>query len=77
MKNYSVIVRFRMEIERLKNELIIFEIQIIKKREKYNSYSKSIEIITTLSGKGINEDDNVKINKILSMTNYNIFRDNS
>ena len=77
MKNYIEIVRFRMEIERLKNELIILETQIIKEREKYNSYSKIIEIITTLSGKGINEDDNVKINKILSMINYSMFIDNS
>ncbi len=42
----------------------------MKEREKYNSYPKVIESITRLTGSRISEDDIVKIDKILSMTDY-------
>ena len=75
VKNYEEIFGSRMEIERLKNELKSLEVQTIKEREKYNAYPKVIESLTALSGVGISEDDIVKIDKILSMTDYYLYKD--
>jgi hypothetical protein len=42
----------------------------MKEREKYNAYPKIIESIIRLAGAGISENDIIKIDKILSMTDY-------
>jgi hypothetical protein len=42
----------------------------IKEREKFIAYPPVIEAILRLAGSGINEDDIVKIDKILMMTDY-------
>ena len=76
IKNYEEIIGSRKEIERLKNELKILEIQISKEREKYNSYPEIIESIKRLTGAGIPEEDIVKIDRILSMTYYYLYKDN-
>ena len=70
VKNYEEVIGSRIEIERLKKELKILEEQTFKEREKYNAYPKIIESITRLAGARISEDDIVKIDKILSMTDY-------
>ena len=44
-------------------------------RVRYNAYPKIIESITRLAGAGISEDDIVKIDKILSMTDYYLYKD--
>ncbi|HEX6294778.1 MAG TPA: helix-turn-helix domain-containing protein [Nitrososphaeraceae archaeon] len=77
VKNYEEVIGSRNEIERLKKELKILEEQIIKEREKYNAYPKIIESITRLAGAKVSEDDIVKIDKILSMTDYYIHKDKS
>ena len=41
VKNYEEIIGSRKEIERLKNELKILEIQTMKEREKYNCISRN------------------------------------
>jgi hypothetical protein len=75
MKNYEEVVGSRKEIDRLNNELKSLVAQTMKEREKYNAYPKIIESITRLSSAGIFEDDIVKIDKILSMTNYYLYKD--
>ena len=42
----------------------------MKEREKYNAYPKIIESIIRLAGAGISENDIIKIDKILSMSDY-------
>ena len=42
----------------------------MKEREKYIAYPTVIEAILRLAGSGINEQDIIKIDKILSMTDY-------
>ena len=49
----------------------------MKEREKYNAYPKIIESIIRLTGSGISEEDIVKIDKILSMTDYYLYKDKS
>ena len=75
VKNYEDVFGSRREIDRLKTELKILEVQTMIEREKYNAYPKIIESIVTLSGAGITEDDIVKINTILSMTDYYHYKD--
>ena len=75
VKNYEEVIGSRNEIDRLKNELKNLEVQTMKEREKYNAYPKVIEAIARLSGSGITEDDIVKIDKILSMTDYYLNKD--
>jgi len=70
VKNYEEVIGGRKERDRLKNECKILEEQTMKEREKYNSYPKVIESIIGLAGAGIYEADIVKINKILSMSDY-------
>jgi len=76
IKNYEEVIGSRKERERLKNELKSLEIQIMKEREKYNSYPKIKESITRLTAAGIPEEDIVKIERILSMTYYYLYKDN-
>jgi hypothetical protein len=70
LKNYEEVIGSRIEIEKLKKELKSLEVQTNKEREKCDSYPKVIESIMRLSGTGISEDDIVKLDRILSMTDY-------
>lgn len=76
VKNYEEVIGSRNEVDSLKNERKNLEVQIMKEREKYNSYPKIIESIIRLAGAGISEDDIIKIDKILSMTEYYLHKDN-
>ena len=75
VKNYEEVIGSRREIDRLKNELKSLEAQTMKEREKYNAYPKILESLIRLSSAGISEDDIVKIDKILSMTDYYLYKD--
>ena len=75
VKNYEEVIGSRMETDRLKNEIKSLEVQTMNEREKYNAYPKVIESIIRLSGVGISEDDIVKLDKILSMTEYYLYKD--
>ena len=70
VKNYEEVIRSRIEIDRLKNELQNLENKTMKEREKYIAYPTVIEGILRLAGSGINEQDIIKIDKILMMTDY-------
>jgi DNA repair exonuclease SbcCD ATPase subunit len=70
VKNYEEVIGSRKEKDRLQKELKILEEETMKEREKHNAYPKVIESIIGLAGAGIYETDIVKINKILSMTDY-------
>lgn len=70
VKNYEEVIGSRKEIDRLKHELKDLEAQTMKEREKYNAYPQLIYSIIRLIIAGIFEDDIVKIDKILSMTDY-------
>ena len=70
VKNYEEVIGSRKEIDRLKNELKNLQIKTLKEKEKYIAYPTVIEAILRLAGSGINEQDIVKIDKILSMTDY-------
>ena len=70
VKNYVEVIGSRIEIDRLKNELKNLEIKTLKEKEKYIAYPTVIEAILRLAGSEINEQDIIKIDKILSMTNY-------
>jgi len=76
LENYEEVIRSRKEIDRLKNERKGLEIQIIREREKYNSYPKIIESIMRMIGAGISEEDVVNIDKVLLMTDYYLYKDN-
>jgi hypothetical protein len=75
VKNYEEVIGSRRERDRLKDELKILEVQTMKERERYNAYPKIIESISRLGGAGISEDDIIKIDKILSMTDYYLYKD--
>ena len=75
VKNYEEVIGSRKEIDRLKYELKNLEAQTMKEREKYNAYPKIIESISRLSSAGISEVDIVKIDKILSITDYYLDKD--
>ena len=77
IKNYEEVIGSRKEIDRLKNERQRLEVQTLKEREKYNSYPKIIESINRLSEAGIAEDDIVKIDRILLMNYYYLYKDNN
>ena len=47
----------------------------MKEREKYNANPKILECLIRLAGSEISEDDIVKIDKILSMTDYYLYKD--
>src|SRR5215204_520440 len=76
VKNYEEIIGSRKEINRLKNEIRSLEIQISKEREKYNAYPELRESINRLTAAGIPEDDIVKVDRVLSMTYYYLYKDN-
>jgi DNA repair exonuclease SbcCD ATPase subunit len=76
VKNYEEVIGSRKEVDSLKNERKNLEVQIMKEREKYNSYPKIIESIIRLEGAGISEGDIIKIDEILSMTDYYLHKDN-
>jgi hypothetical protein len=76
VKNYEEVIGSRKEIDRLNNELKSLEAQTMKEREKYNAYPKILESLRRLSSAGIAEDDIVKIDKILSMTDFYLYKDN-
>src|SRR5215211_123195 len=75
VKRYEEVIGSRKEIERLQNELKSLEFKTMKEREKYIAYPTIIESILRLAGSGINEDDIIKIDKILSMTDYYLNKD--
>jgi hypothetical protein len=75
VKNYEEIIGSRKEKDRLKHELKNLEAQTMKEREKYNAYPKILESVLRLSNAGISEDDIVKIDKIVSMTDFYLDKD--
>ena len=75
VKNYEEVIGSRKEIDRLKHELKNLEEQTMKEREKYNAYPKIIDSISRLSSARISEGDIVKIDKILSITDYYLDKD--
>ena len=75
LKNYEEVIVSRRDIDRLKNELKILEVQTMKERERYNAYPKIIESITRLSGAGISEADIIKVDRILSINDYYLYKD--
>ena len=77
VKNYEEVIGSRKEIDRLKNELKNLETKTSKEREKYIAYPTVIEAILRLAGSGIYEQDIIKIDKILLMTDYYPNKDKS
>ncbi len=75
LKSYDEIIRSRKERDRLQSEVKNLEIQTIKEREKYNSYPQIIQSIDRLSNAGIYEDDILEIEKIISMTGIQLYKD--
>jgi hypothetical protein len=75
VKNYEEVIGSRKEIDRLNNELKSLEAQTMKEREKYNAYPKILESLIRFSSAGIAEDDIVKIDRILSMTDFYLYND--
>jgi len=75
IKSYDEILGSRKEKDRLKNEIKNLELQLIKEKERYNSYPKVIKSIETLSNVGIYEDDIIVMDKIISMAGINIYKD--
>jgi hypothetical protein len=49
----------------------------IKERERYNVYPKVIQGIERLSNAGIDEDDIITIDQIISMTGIYLYKDKS
>ena len=75
LEDYEEVIGSRRDIDRLKNELKILEVQTMKERERYNAYPKIIESITRLSGAGISEADIIKIDRILSINDSYLYKD--
>jgi hypothetical protein len=73
--NIEEVMSSRKEIDRLKHEIKSLAAQTMKEREKYIAYPKIIESITRFTGAGIYEDDIVKIDKILTMSNFYLDKD--
>ena len=73
--NYEEVIGSRKEIERLNNQLKRLEAKTMKEREKYKANPKILECLIRLAGAQIFEDDIVKIDKILSMTDYYLYKD--
>ena len=74
LKNYDEILGSRNEKDRLQKEIKNLELQLIKEKERYNSYPKVIESIERLSYAGISENDILTIDKIVSMSGTNHYR---
>jgi hypothetical protein len=77
LKSYGEILGSRNERDRLKNELKNLKMQVIKERERCNSYPKVIQSLERLSNVGIYEDDIVEIEKIISMAGIRMYKDKS
>ena len=77
LKSYDEILGSRNERDRLQNEIKNLEMQLIKEKERYNSYPKVIESIERLSNTGIYEDDILTIDKIVSMSgiSHHLYKD--
>ena len=77
LKNYGEVLSSRNEKERLQNEIKHLEMQIIKEKERYNSYPNVIDRIERLSNAGISENDIIAIDRIISMsgTPYQLNKD--
>ena len=67
LKSYDEIFRSRKEKYRLQNEIKNLEIQLIKEKERYNSYPKVIKSLERLSNGKIYENDILALDKIISM----------
>jgi hypothetical protein len=77
LKNYGEILGSRNERDRLKNEIKNLKMQVIKERERYNSYPKVFHSLERLSNVGIDEDDIIVMDKIISMAGIHIYKDKS
>ncbi len=77
LKSYEEVIRSRNERDRLKSELKNLEMLKIKERERYNSYPKVIQSIERLSNAGIDENDILAIDKIISMAgiDHHLYKD--
>jgi hypothetical protein len=77
LKNYDEILGSRKKRDRLQNEIKHLEMQLIKEKERYNSYPKVIESIEKLSNAGISENDILAIDKIISMAgiSHHLYKD--
>ena len=75
LKIYDKILGSRNERDRLQNEIKNLEVQIIKEKERCNSYPQIIQSIDRLSNAGIYEDDILELEKIISMTGIQIYKD--
>jgi len=51
------------------------ELQLIKEKERYNSYPKVVQSLEKLSNVGIYEDDIIVMDKIISMAGIRIYKD--
>jgi hypothetical protein len=71
LKNYDEILGSRKEKDRLQNESKNLKMQLIKEKERYNSYPKVIASIERLSNVGISENDIIAIDKIISLAGIN------
>ena len=75
IKSYDEIFGSRKEKDRLKNEIKNLELQLIKEKERYNSYPKVVQSLEKLSNVGIYEDDIIVMDKIISMAGIRIYKD--
>ena len=75
IKSYDEILGSRKEKDRLKNEIKNLELQLIKEKERYNSYPKVVQSLEKLSNVGIYEDDIIVMDKIISMAGIRIYKD--
>ena len=76
-KNYDEVLRSRNERDRLQSEIKNLEMQLINEKEKYNAYPKVIQSIQRLSNTGINENDIIKLENIISMTGIRLYKNKS
>jgi hypothetical protein len=77
LKNYDEILGSRNEKVRLQNEIKHLEMQLIKEKERYNSYPKVIESLEKLSNARIHENDIIKIENIISMAGTSLYKNKS
>ena len=77
LQNYVEILGSRNERDRLKNEIKNLGLQLIKERERYNSYPKVVQSLERLSNVGMYEDDIIVMDKIISMAGIHLYKDKS
>jgi hypothetical protein len=75
LKNYGEILGSRNERDKLKNEIKNLERQLIKEKERCSAYPKVVHSLERLSNVGIHEDDILEIEKIITMTGIQIYKD--